>query len=133
MAGSEGKQVQGQVTFLSRSADPTTRTFRVEIEVPNPELDLRDGQTAEILISAEGERAHLLPASALTLNDEGTLGIRVVGPQGAVEFLPVTLLRDTTEGVWLTGLPDKVDVIVVGQEYVTQGVTVAPTFRERKS
>jgi multidrug efflux system membrane fusion protein len=126
-------QVNGQVTFLSRSADPTTRTFRVEIEVPNPDLALRDGQTAEILIAAEGERAHLLPASALTLNDEGTLGIRVVGEASAVEFMPVTMLRDTPEGVWLAGLPDAVDVIVVGQEYVTQGVTVAPTFRERKS
>ncbi len=133
LASGGSNRVVGQVTFLSRSADPTTRTFRVEIEVPNADLKLRDGQTAEILIAAEGERAHLLPASALTLDDEGTLGIRVVGKDSAVEFLPVTILRDTTEGVWLTGLPDAVDVIVVGQEYVTQGVTVAPTFQERKS
>ncbi len=133
LTGSDGRRVEGKVTFLSRSADPTTRTFRVEIEVPNPELALRDGQTAEIKISAEGERAHLLPASAQTLNDEGTLGIRVVGADDKVEFLPVTLLRDTVDGVWLTGLPDDLDVIVVGQEYVTAGVTVAPTYRESKS
>lgn len=125
-----GDDVQGRVTFLSRAADPTTRTFRVEIEIPNPDLRLRDGQTVEILIAADGAPAHLLPLSALTLNDEGTLGLRTLTPDSVVEFQPVKMLRDTPEGVWLTGLPDTIDVIVVGQEYVTAGVAVDATFRE---
>ncbi|WP_299376241.1 efflux RND transporter periplasmic adaptor subunit [uncultured Tateyamaria sp.] len=123
--------VSGTVDFLSRSADPTTRTFRVELEVPNDDLAIRDGQTAEILISSAGAQAHLLPPSALTLNEEGRLGLRILTEDSIVEFAPVTVLRDTTQGVWLTGLPDQVDVIVVGQEYVTAGVKVAPTFQEQ--
>ncbi|MEM8693665.1 MAG: efflux RND transporter periplasmic adaptor subunit [Pseudomonadota bacterium] len=126
-----GDQLQGNVTFLSRSADETTRTFRVEISIPNPNLRIRDGQTAEIVIGSEGAPAHLLPASALTLNDDGTLGIRAVDENSQVVFQPVTLLRDTTEGVWLSGLPDDVNVVVVGQEYVTEGIKVAATFREQ--
>ncbi|GFE52050.1 hemolysin D [Roseobacter cerasinus] len=122
--------VQGAVTFLSSSADETTRTFRVEIEVPNGDNRIRDGQTAEIAISAEGAFAHLLPQSALTLNDEGTLGVRTIDDDAIVEFYPVALMRDTAEGVWLTGLPDTSDVIVVGQEFVIAGVQVAPTYRE---
>ena len=133
LAGNDGMTVQGEVQFLSRSADPTTRTFRIEIEVDNEDLAIRDGQTAEILIETAGESAHLLPASALTLNDEGTLGVRIVDDAGLVDFMAVTLLRDTPNGVYLGGLPDDVNVIVVGQEYVTEGVTVAPTFQERKS
>jgi multidrug efflux system membrane fusion protein len=125
-----GDDVGGVVTFLSRAADPTTRTFRVEIEVANADLAIRDGQTAEILIGANGASAHLLPQSALTLNNDGALGLRVIDGDGMVSFQPVQLLRDTVDGVWLTGLPDKLDVIVVGQEYVTAGVQVAPTFRE---
>ena len=125
-----GDDVTGKVTFLSRSADPTTRTFRVEIEVPNTDLAIRDGQTAEILISAEGARAHLLPSSALTLDDAGTLGLRIVDDSGTVAFNPVSLVRDTPEGVWLSGLPDEANVVVVGQEYVRAGVRTAPTFRE---
>ena len=125
-----GDDVRGVVTFLSRAADPTTRTFRVEIEVANADLAIRDGQTAEILIGANGASAHLLPQSALTLNNDGALGLRVIDGDGMVSFQPVQLLRDTVNGVWLTGLPDKLNVIVVGQEYVTTGVQVAPTFRE---
>jgi membrane fusion protein, multidrug efflux system len=126
-----GREVAGVVTFLSRSADPTTRTFRVEVAVPNPDLLIRDGQTVEIAISADGARAHLLPQSSLTLNDEGTLGVRLVAEGDVAAFVPVSIIRDTTRGIWVDGLDEEVAVIVVGQEFVTDGVPVAPTFRER--
>jgi len=125
-----GREIVGRVTFLSRSADETTRTFRTEIEVANPDFSIRDGQTAEILIGAEGRIAHLLPASALTLDNLGRLGVRVVDADGIVDFVPVTILRDTMEGVWLGGLPDEADVIVMGQDFVSEGVRVAVTYRE---
>jgi multidrug efflux system membrane fusion protein len=133
MAGARlagGGEVQGRVTFVGRSADPQTRTFLVEIEVPNPDLAVRDGQTAEILIAADGAMAHRLPQSALTLNNEGRLGVRLVGDGDRVLFSPVRLLRDNVDGVWVAGLPDTADVIVVGQDFVTEGVKVAPTWRE---
>jgi len=125
-----GEEVVGRVTFLSRSADQTTRTFEVEITVPNPDLKIRDGQTASIAISADGALAHKVPQSALTLNNEGTLGVRVVQPGDVVGFRPVKLLRDAVDGVWLGGLPEHADIIVVGQDFVTEGVQVAPTYRE---
>ncbi len=128
-----GQTLTGRVSFVSRSADESTRTFRVEVSVPNEGLQIRDGQTAEILVAANGKKAHLLPQSALTLDDQGRLGVRIVataetGP--VARFVPVTLLRDTVDGVWLTGLDDQTEVIVVGQEYVTDGVAVAPSYRE---
>ena len=125
--------VAGQVTFLSRSADPTTRTFRVEIEVPNPDLKLRDGQTVEIGVSAEGVSAHLLPASALTLDDDGRLGMRLIDTQGMVSFVPVDIVQDTLQGVWVAGLPEQADVIVRGQEYVRAGVTARATYEQEVS
>lgn len=124
-----GQDVVGEVVFISRSADEETRTFRVEVEVPNPDLALRAGQTAEIVIAADGETAHLVPASALTLDDDGRLGVRIA-EDGVARFVPVTVLRDTVEGVWLSGLPETAEVIVVGQEYVVDGVEVDVTLRE---
>ena len=124
-----GREVVGHVTFLSRSADPTTRTFRVDVEVPNADFSISDGQTAEIGVQSAGNTAHLLPQSALTLNDAGDLGVRLVVDNIAT-FAPVIALRDTTEGFWVGGLAPSVDVIVVGQEFVTDGVPVTVTYRE---
>ncbi len=123
-----GREVAGRVTFLSRSADLATRTFRVEVTVPNADLALRDGQTAEMLVSAESVMAHLIPGSALTLNDTGDMGLRLA-VQGRAAFAPVTLLRDTVDGVLVTGLPPEADVIVVGQDYVTDGSLVSVTIQ----
>lgn len=127
---SSGDQVEGEVVFVSRAADETTRTFRVEVEVPNPDYVLRDGQTAEIRIEAEGQEAHLLPQSALTLNDDGLLGVRIVSDQSQAEFVAVRLLRDTPTGVLVTGLSETADVIIIGQEFVGDGVPVEPSFQE---
>ena len=58
------------------------------------------------------------------------LGVRTVAEGNIVEFAPVTLIRDSVDGVYVTGLPDVAHVIVVGQEYVIDGVEVDPTYRE---
>lgn len=124
-----GREVIGEVTYLSRTADPATRTFRVDVEVPNTDLAIRDGQTAEIAIQSDGETAHLLPQSSLTLDNDGTLGVRLV-EDGTAGFAPIKVVRDTTEGIWVTGLAETAEVIVVGQEFVTEGVPVEVTLRE---
>lgn len=129
---STGREVQGRVTFLSRSADEQTRTFRVEVTVANDDLSISDGQTAEIIVASEGRTAHLVNQSSLTLDDEGVLGVRTVDENSIAVFMPVTLLRDTAEGVWVTDLPETIDIITVGQEFVIDGVRVAPTFEEAK-
>ncbi|NRB34619.1 MAG: efflux RND transporter periplasmic adaptor subunit [Rhodobacteraceae bacterium] len=125
-----GQEIVGTVNFVSRSADPTTRTFEVEILVDNADLAIRDGQTAEIAIASPGARAHKLPQSALTLNNDGQLGVRTVDASSIVQFMPVEVLNDSSSGIWLGGLPETVDVIVVGQDFVMQGVEVAPTYQE---
>ncbi len=133
LAGAElasGARVQGRVTYLSRSADQTTRTFEVEITVPNPDLKIRDGQTAAILIASDGALAHRLSQSALTLNKDGQIGVRIVGADNIVAFRRIELVRDDIDGIWVTGLPPEADVIVMGQDFVTAGVEVAPTFQE---
>lgn len=125
-----GQEVNGSVTFLSRSADEATRTFRVEVQVPNTDLTIRDGQTVEIIIASDGQTAHLLPQSSLTLDDNGNLGVRTVNESDIVRFSDVKVVRDSAEGIWVTGLPDTADVIVVGQEYVIDGVPVKVAYKE---
>ncbi|CUX83621.1 MAG: RND family transport system membrane fusion component [Roseibaca calidilacus] len=125
-----GREVVGEVTFIARSADPQTRTFRVEITVPNPDNSIRDGQSADIMIAADSREGHLVPASALTLNDAGELGLRLVDEDGHVSFAPATVLRDTEDGMWLAGLPEEIGAIIVGQEFTREGAMVEVTWRE---
>jgi len=115
------------VSYISSVADPATRSFAAEIELPNADGAVLDGITASAVVNVGTAPAHLLPQSVLTLDDEGVLGIRAVGADSKVAFYPVTIVQDTREGVWVTGLPPTVDVITVGQEFVIPGQTVKAT------
>jgi len=123
-----GDTVSGTVSFISRSADPTTRTFLVETTVPNDNYEIREGSTADIYISLSGAKGHLLPQSSLTLNSSGVLGVRIALNDKA-KFIPINIIRDAEEGVWVTGLPDTVDVIIVGQEYVTDNSNIKVSYK----
>ncbi len=125
-----GREVMGTVDFIARSADPQTRTFRVEVTIPNADGRIRDGQSADILVSGQNQEGHLIPGSALTLNDAGELGLRLVDDEGLVSFAPARILRDTADGIWLAGLPDEIGAIVVGQEFTREGAHVHVTWRE---
>jgi multidrug efflux system membrane fusion protein len=121
-----GQNAKGKVTFISSTADPATRSFPVEIEIPNEEGAIRDGVTATATVNMGSAPAHLLPQSVLTLNDDGALGVSTV-TDGKAKFVPVTIASDTREGVWVLGLPASADVITVGQEYVVDGQAVNAT------
>jgi multidrug efflux system membrane fusion protein len=121
-----GQSVVGKVTYISSTADTATRSFPVEIELPNEDGAIRDGITATATVNMGSALAHLLPQSVLTLNDDGVLGVSTVEGE-AVKFLPVQIASDTREGVWVLGLPMSVDVITIGQEYVTDGQIVEAT------
>ena len=125
-----GQNTIGSVSFLSRSADKQTRTFQVDIDISNKDGVIAEGQTADIMIQTEGTLAHLIPQSALTLNDDGDLGVRIITDQSKALFVPIGLLRDTEKGVWLAGLPKSASVIIRGQEYVVNGVLVDAIYEE---
>ncbi|HWV20381.1 MAG TPA: efflux RND transporter periplasmic adaptor subunit [Devosia sp.] len=118
-----GQAVEGKVTYIASQADNATRAFPVEIEIPNADFAIKDGVTAEAVVNLGAAPGHLLPQSVLTLDDEGTLGVRTV-ENGVVAFHEVTIVSDTRQGVWVTGLPPVTEVITVGQEGVTAGQAV---------
>ncbi|WP_203291585.1 efflux RND transporter periplasmic adaptor subunit [Maricaulis parjimensis] len=119
-----GQQVEGQVRFVERRADLATRTFRVEVEVPNPDASIRAGVTAEIQLELPVRPAHRVPASILALDSDGELGIRIVETGNHVRFVPIELLSDDGEQVWVSGLPETAEIIILGQEFVADGVEV---------
>jgi len=121
-----GQTVTGRVRYLAATADPATRTFRVEVEVSNPDRALPAGVTAEIRLGSERLIAHRITPAILTLDEAGVVGVKTVDGAGKVVFNPVRIVADGPEGMWITGLPDEATVITVGQEYVRAGQPVRP-------
>lgn len=120
--------VEGVISYIAASAQPGTRTFRVEIRVENADLRIPDGITAEIRIPLETEPAYLLSPSVLSLTDAGLVGVKTVDEDGVVHFHAAEVLQDGPEGMWLGGLPEAMTVITVGHDFVTAGEKVAPAL-----
>ena len=115
-----GETVQGKIHFVADRADVSTRTFRLEVELPNPDARLRDGVSADIHIPVRQIKAVHISPGILILDDAGQIGVRAV-VTGAVRFFPVQIVSDGPDGMWVTGLPDRVNIITVGQEFVNNG------------
>ena len=121
-----GVEVAGQVRFVGSMADPQTRTFRVELEVPNPDGAIPDGVSAEVRLPVGEVRAHRVSPAILSLTDAGEVGVKTINADNTVRFRPVEIVDNTLNGVWLAGLPETVTFITVGQEFVTDGQEVRP-------
>jgi membrane fusion protein, multidrug efflux system len=119
-----GESATGKVRFVAKSASQTTRTYRVEIELPNADGAIPDGITAEIIVPQSPMLATRLPRSALTYASNGGLGVRTVGANGTVEFVPITVVEDEQAVMWVAGIANGSRVIVQGQDFVREGQTV---------
>lgn len=121
-----GDEVEGKLRYVASRANEQTRTFEIELEVPNPSGRLSAGISAEIRLVLERVLAHRVSPSVLTLADDGTLGVKSVDDDDVVIFLPVEIARADRNEVWLTGLPEEVRLITVGQGFVSDGAKVRP-------
>lgn len=121
-----GEAVEGRIRFIGRTSDPATRTFRVELEAPNPGLSLRAGQTAQLRAVVGTADAFLLPSAALSLDSAGRIGVKIVDQDDRARFAPVQIAEETPEGVWVRGFSDETRVIITGAQFVGEGQKVAP-------
>ena len=119
-----GIKKEGTISFISPSAETSTRTFEITIEADNADLSFKSGITTKITIAGSELKAHKIPPSILTLQDDGTVGVKAVNNENNVVFYPTTSVKDTIDGIWVSGLPDKVMLIVTGQEYVSVGESI---------
>jgi multidrug efflux system membrane fusion protein len=125
-----GTKATGKVRFISKSASANTRTYRVDVEVPNADGAIPDGITAEVAIPLAAVPATRVPRSALTFSSAGDLGVRVVDTGNKVLFTPVSVVDDQQENMWVRGLADGARIIVQGQDFVREGQVVEPVAAE---
>lgn len=121
-----GQVVDGKLRYIGSQADQQTRTFSVELEVPNYDGRIHVGVSAELKITTARLLAHKVSPAVLSLSESGNLGVKTVDETNKVVFMPVDIARAEEGSVWLTGLPEHVRLITVGQGFVRDGSDVRP-------
>lgn len=127
-----GELVNGTVSYLARAADAASRSYRIEVAVDEIHSGLREGITVELMVAAKSINAHLIPSSALTLDDSGSIGIKSIGTDKKISYQRVAIVGDDTNqlnpGIWVSGLSGTVTLVTLGQEIVFPGQTVDANF-----
>ena len=118
------KSYEGLISYISKTSDPLTRNFRVEIKINNKKKQIISGLSSEVRINLSKEDAYFIPSSLISLDDQGKIGIKVV-QEKKVLFLTIDIISDTGNGYWVNSnsknnLEDYM-LITQGHEYVIEG------------
>lgn len=116
-----GIQTSGTVRYISKIADPLTRTFKVEVELEKKDANFFEGITTQITIPTKTIMAHQVKPSYFALDESGEIGLKTLGEGNVVVFNPVQLVKEDKDGVWVLGLPQNADIISLGQSYLKAG------------
>ena len=118
---------KGHINYISKTSDPLTRNFKVEIQINNANKKIISGLSSEVIISLSEEDAYLIPSSLISLDNQGKIGVKVV-KEKKVSFLTVDIISDTGNGYWINSNSNKnledYMLITQGHEYVTEGENV---------
>ena len=123
-----GTTLSGEIAFIGRQSDSSTRTYAIEVAVPNPDYAVRSGLTTQISVPVGQVQAHLISPALLALDTEGNIGLRTLSEDDEVIWNDIAIINDSGSGAWVTGLPDVARIITVGQEMVVPGEQVESVF-----
>lgn len=119
-----GERITGQVRYISRISSPSTNTFAIEVVVDNPNQRVPAGISARVELNLKEKLAIKLTPAMLALDESGNLGVKTLVSGDKVQFVPIQLVKAEQDGVWLTGLGQKVDIITTGQGFARDGDSV---------
>ena len=122
-----------ELNYISKTSDPQTRNFTIQVEVDNTNNSILSGLSTEIEINLDAENAFFVSSSLITLNDLGEIGLKIIS-SGIVQFIPIKIISDTGKGYWIKtinkDLSDEIIVITQGHEYTIEGEIVDFSFKK---
>jgi len=120
-----GQEIEGTVNYISTMAD-SARSFLVEVLIAQPPAGTMSGISTQLSIPVETIQAHRISPAVLSLDGNGTLGVKAVGADNTVVFHKITVVKTETNGAWVTGLPNTITLITLGQGFVNPGEKIEP-------
>ena len=122
-----GKTISGKIIRFTRELTTSTRTMLVEVDVPNPDLTLSTGMTAETTIVLQAQKNVLTVPAGAVLKGDGQAYVLIVDAENKVQKVPITLGIQGSDRVEVArGLSDHQSVIVSGQDNYQIGQIVRP-------
>jgi len=133
-----GKKIDTKVRQASDFINPTNRTFKVEIEIPNKNKTIKPNLTARLKINDyTNENALLIPQSVISENAEGEQYVYIVedkGSNGVGKAKREIIETGRTQGdviEVLSGLKEGAEIIKEGARSVRDGQSVEViTYKE---
>ncbi len=118
---SDGRVLEGTIAYLASASETASRSFRIEIELANADGRVASGVTATLLVPTEEMTAYKVSSSVLSLDDQGSVGVKHLNSQNEVVFSRIEIIEEVKGGVWVTGLPGQVRLITGGHAFVNKG------------
>jgi RND family efflux transporter MFP subunit len=123
----------GSVSRTSNSINLASRTLRVEVDIPNPDLGLMPGMYVEVSFDLKQSGSIQVPASALVFRASGPQ-VAVVGSDNKVTFHSVTIAQDNGDFVQLASGPQPGDRVALNiSSQISDGDIVAPQEAKEQS
>ncbi len=121
------KEYKGTVNYISRTSDPETRNFRIQVEIKNKNNEILSGLSSEVEIQLNPEKAFFIASSLISLDSQGRIGIKIVEDK-KVKFLTIRIISDVGNGYWIgfDGLDERKEILIItqGREYSVDGELV---------
>ncbi len=119
------RRLAGSITFVGATVDPDSRTFPIELTLPNPGERIKPGMVADVsVVQAELAGAIVVPRQALVSMEEGPV-VFVVEGAGEESLAAARAVRvSASQGndvVVESGLQAGDRLVVVGQQGLTDG------------
>lgn len=124
--GLEGRPFRGTISRVGESEDHTTRTMRVEVDLPNPDGLLREGMYGRASIALEPPSERLTVPAACVLDRPGKgQGLIQIVRDGKVDRLTVQLGADDGKRVEVvSGIGVKDEVVLRSKTVLEPGAAV---------
>jgi RND family efflux transporter MFP subunit len=121
-----GKKFDAKVARIARSEDPNTKLMHVEVDVPNPTGEIRQGMFGWVTIILDKQSDRLsVPTSCLVGKSQDGKGSLWVVREGRARLVPVRLGGDDGDRVAIqSGLSDRDQVIVQAPPELEDGTPV---------
>ena len=128
-----GKIYPGLVNYISKTSDPETRNFKVQIKIDNKNSEILSGLSSKIEIELQPQKAFFIASSLISLDDKGRIGIKIVENEKVI-FLPINIISDVGDGYWVNIQDEQkrkeIYIISQGKEYTISGEVVDIKFED---